>query len=402
MIFFYSLLATAGERDTIAVEGFLYSDSQPVSIQIIDGKISEVRHLPDDADIPRVYIAPGLIDLQVNGYMGIDFCGPALTAEEVRKVVKALWKEGVTTFFPTLTTNADDLLKRNFGILAEALNDPEMRGSVPGFHLEGPYISPVQGYRGDHPEKYIRKPDWQEFEKYQQAARFAIKLVTVAPEIEGAIPFIAQCAKAGVVVALGHHNASAETIKEAVDAGASMSTHLGNGCANEINRHHNPIWPQLADDRLVPSIIADGYHLTREEVQTFYKVKGADRIILVSDMVDLAGLAPGEYKKGDVTLLLTPEVVKYPAENVLSGAASPIRLCVGNIMKFTGCSLNDAIRMASANPAKAVGLDNVGEIGFGKKADLIVFTIDRGKILIQKTIVSGEVVYLKNQLNDHP
>ncbi|HBL73599.1 MAG TPA: N-acetylglucosamine-6-phosphate deacetylase [Prolixibacteraceae bacterium] len=397
MIFFYSLLASAEKNDTITIEGLLYSDGQPVSIQIINGKIFGIRHLPDDADIPRVYIAPGLIDLQVNGYMGIDFCDPALTAEDVRKVVKALWKEGVTTFFPTLTTNADDLLKRNFGVLAETLNDPEMTGSIPGFHLEGPYISPVQGYRGDHPEKHIRKPDRQEFEKYQQAARGAIKLITVAPEIEGAIPFIAQCAKAGVVVALGHHNASAEIVKEAVDAGASMSTHLGNGCANEINRHHNPIWPQLADDRLMPSIIVDGYHLTWEEVQTFYKVKGPDRIILVSDVVDLAGLPPGEYKKGDVTLLLTPEVVKYPAENVLSGAASPIRLCVGNIMKFTGCNLNDAIRMASTNPAKAVGLDNVGEIGLGKKADLIVFTIDREHLQIQKTIVCGKIVYSRRQ-----
>lgn len=131
-------------------------------------------------------------------------------------------------------------------------------------------------------------------------------------------------------------------------------------------------------------------------MQTFYKVKGSDRIILVSDVVDLAGLPPGEYKKGDATLLLTPEVVKYPAENILSGAASPVRLCVGNIMRFTGCSLNEAIRMASANPAKAVGLDNIGEIGLGKRADLIVFTIDQGDILIRKTIVFGKVVYLKN------
>ncbi|HBL78220.1 MAG: hypothetical protein A2W90_16835 [Bacteroidetes bacterium GWF2_42_66] len=326
IFFLFSLITTAEERDTIVVEGLLYSDSQPVSIQIINGKISGIRHLPAGANVPQVYIASGLIDLQVNGYMGIDFCDPALTAEDVRKVVKALWKEGVTTFFPTLTTNADDLLKRNFGVLAEASNDPEMKQSIPGFHLEGPYISPVLGYRGDHPEKHIRKPDRQEFEKYQQAARGAIKLVTVAPEIEGAIPFISRCVESGVFVALGHHNASAEVIKEAVDAGASMSTHLGNGCANEINRHHNPIWPQLADDRLMPSIIVDGYHLTQEEVQVFYKVKGVDRIVLVSDIVDLAGLPPGEYKKGDATLLLTPEVVKYPAENEMNGMTAIKRM----------------------------------------------------------------------------
>ena len=395
MIFCCSLLVSADEKDTLTINGLLYRDKQPVSIQVFNGKIFGIRYLQDEKDVPSVYIAPGLIDVQVNGYMGVDFSDPALTLDDIRKATRALWKEGVTSFFPTLTTNPDDLLKRNFAVLAKAMDDPEIGKSIPGFHLEGPYISPVRGYRGDHPEKYIRKPDWQEFEVYQKAARGEIKLITVAPEIEGAIPFITRCVETGVIVALGHHNGTAEIIKKAVDAGASMSTHLGNGCANEINRHRNPLWPQLADDRLMTSIIADGYHLTKAEIQTFYKVKGPDRTILVSDVVDLAGMAPGEYKKGDVTFLLTPEVVKYPAENVLAGAASPIRLCVGNVMKFTGCSLNDAIRMGSTNVAKIFGLSDIGDIGLSKKANLMVFTINQDDIQIQKTIVSGKVVYSK-------
>lgn len=395
MIFCYSLLGYAGKNETMTIEGILYRNNEPVSIQITNGKISGIKYLSEKSEVPRIYIAPGLIDVQVNGYMGIDFSSPDLTVEDVRKATNALWKEGVTTFFPTLTTNPDDLLKRNFAVLAEAQNDPEIGKSIPDFHLEGPYISPVQGYRGDHPEKYIRKPDWQEFESYQKAAHGAIKLITVAPEIEGAIPFINHCIETGVIVALGHHNGTAEIIEKAADAGASMSTHLGNGCANEINRHLNPIWPQLADDRLIPSIITDGHHLTKEEVRTFYKVKGSDRTILVSDVVDLAGMTPGTYKRGDAVLELTPEVVKYPAENVLAGAASPIRLCVGNIMRFTGCSLYEAIQMASTNPAKIFGLSDVGEIGLGKWADLILFTIDEGQVKVQKTIVSGKMVFSK-------
>jgi len=382
-------------KDTTIVEGLYYMDKEPISIKIVNGRIVEFKHLLEKTDVPKVLIAPGLIDIQINGYMGVDFAGPYLTLNEIRKATKELWKEGVTTYLPTLITNEHQALKKNFAVLAQALNDPEVGVSIPGFHLEGPYISPVQGFRGAHLEKYIRKPDWEEFMEFQNAAKKRIKLITVAPEVEGAIPFIRKCVENGVVVSLGHHNGSAENIKEAIDAGASMSTHLGNGCANMINRHHNPLWPQLADDRITPGIIADGYHLTREELQTFYKVKGAGNIILVSDALDLAGLPPGEYIRGERKVLLTPNVVKFPAENVLAGAASPIRVCVSNMMQFTQCSLKDAIQMASTNPAKFLGLDELGEISQGKRADLILFTIEQEEIVIQKTIVAGKIVYSK-------
>jgi N-acetylglucosamine-6-phosphate deacetylase len=213
--------------------------------------------------------------------------------------------------------------------------------------------------------------------------------------MEGAISFIEKCNETGVVVSLGHHNGSPEIIEQAVDAGASLSTHLGNGCANEINRHHNPLWPQLANDAISITIIADGSHLTKDEVRTFYKVKGADQTILVSDALYLAGLPPGEYLDDGRTLQLTEKVVKFPAENVLAGAASPISACVGNMMKFTQCSLSDAIQMASTNPARYMGLTDLGEISEGKRADLILFTIENGELVIQQTMVAGEIVYSK-------
>jgi N-acetylglucosamine-6-phosphate deacetylase len=275
------------------------------------------------------------------------------------------------------------------------LDDSAVGKSILGFHLEGPYISPVKGFRGAHSEKYIRLPDWKEFQELRDAAQNNIKLITVAPEMEGAIQFIEKCSQTGVNVALGHHNGTAGDIEKAVLAGASLSTHLGNGCANEINRHNNPIWPQLANDGLSISIIADGAHLNKEEVVTFYKVKGTEKTILVSDAVSLAGLPPGEYISDGDTLLLTNEVVKFPAENVLAGAAQPISRCVGNVMKFTQCSLKDAIQMASANPARLIGLNDVGEIKTGKRADLILFSIENGNLVIQKTIVEGKVVYTK-------
>jgi N-acetylglucosamine-6-phosphate deacetylase len=181
-----------------------------------------------------------------------------------------------------------------------------------------------------------------------------------------------------------------------VEAGASLSTHLGNGCANEINRHHNPLWPQLSNDGLSITIIADGSHLTKEEVRTFYKVKGAEQTILVSDALSLAGLPLGIYEKDGEIYELTSEVVKFPSENVLAGAAMPLRKCVSKTMDFTQCSLGDAIRMASTNPARLLGLDHLGEIKEGLRADLIQFTIEDGEMVIQKTWVAGKVVYLKD------
>ncbi|WP_192877702.1 N-acetylglucosamine-6-phosphate deacetylase [Arenibacter hampyeongensis] len=395
-LFFFCNMAAAQSNDTDGIEGVLYSDEGWVSLSTTNGKISGINRLDQESHKSKMYIAPGLIDVQINGFMGVDFSGPDLTVEGIRKATKALWKAGVTTYFPTIITSDFNRLKKNFAILAQAQKDPEIGGSIPGFHLEGPYISPLPGFRGAHLEKYIKNPDWEEFQELQRAANNGIKLITLAPELIGAIPFIRNCVANGITVALGHHNGSAEDIERAIDAGAKMATHLGNGCANEINRHHNPLWPQLADDRITPSIIADGYHLTKEEVRSFYKVKGPDKTILVSDALDLAGLPPGEYTRGERTLLLTPNVVKLPKENVLAGAASPISACVGVIMDYTQCTLKDAIQMASTNPAKMFLLNDLGEIGQGKKADLILFKLENNEVVIHKTFVSGQLVYSKD------
>lgn len=378
------------------VQGLHYADSKPVTITIANGTIAGIEPSKTALEDPETYVAPGLIDIQINGYVGVDFSGPDLTVEGIKKATKALWKAGVTSYFPTVITSDILLIKKNFAILAEARKDPEIGKSIPGFHLEGPYISPVKGFRGAHLEKYIKKPDWKEFQDLQEAADNGIILITVAPELEGAIPFIRNCVASGVTVSLGHHNGSADDVQQAVLAGAKMATHLGNGCANEINRHHNPLWPQLSNDGITASIIADGFHLTREEVRTFYKAKGVDRTILVSDALDLAGLPPGEYTRGERTLLLTENVVKLPKENVLAGAASPISKCVGVVMEYTDCSLEHAIQMASSNPANMFGLHQLGSLKQGHRADLVHFTLEKGQMVVQQTFVDGELVYARN------
>ncbi|MDZ7401114.1 MAG: N-acetylglucosamine-6-phosphate deacetylase [candidate division KSB1 bacterium] len=377
------------------IEGLFYLDAAPIVIEIDDGIISRILR-PDklsDNSAAQIFIAPGFIDNQVNGYLGVDFSVPGLTVEDVRRATQALWKVGVTTYLPTLVTSPPERLSENLAVLAQAAHEPDIALSVPGFHLEGPFISPEDGYRGAHNKAWVRPPNWEEFLKLNQAAKNKIIQVTLAPELDGAMEFIQNCTAQGIVVGLGHHHASAEQIKRATDLGAAISVHLGNGCANFIHRHDNPLWPQLAEDRLWASIIVDGFHLRAEEVKTFFRAKGVERLILTSDMTKLAGLPPGEYVWNEMTVVMTPEgMIQYPAQNVLAGASLPIGRGIFNMMKFSQCSLAEAIQMATTNPARLYQLNDRGEIKVGKRADLVLFSIGESDLIIHETILAGREV----------
>ena len=398
LLFCLCMLATHMSFSQTKIEGLLYLDKTPVSVEIKDGKIAEVKQIAQLSDGTNpLYIAPGLFDNQVNGYRGVSFAfgGSELTIDGIKKATAGLWEKGITTYLPTLTTNSRETLMKNFAVLAKAKNDPSLNGSLPGFHLEGPYISPDDGFRGAHPKQHVRKPDWKEFQSFYEASGKNILTITIAPEVEGALEFIRNCTAMGVTVSLGHHNASKEIVDRAVLAGARMCTHLGNGCANMINRHNNPLWPQLANDGLSVSIICDGFHLRDEQIKTFYRVKGPEKTILTSDITSFAGLKPGEYtnEDGETIELMESGLLRYPAQNVLYGSATPITRGVVHIMNVTGCTLAEAIRMGSTNPAKLYGLDDRGEITPGKRADLILFTIGERELEIKKTYVAGKLVY---------
>ena len=378
------------------IAGIHYASGRPVILNIKDGLIGNIREIDNhDKEARKLLIAPGLIDNQINGYANIDFSGSDLSAGGVIDAAKAIWKDGVTSFLPTLITGSHESLIKNFRILHEALSrDERLALSVPGFHLEGPYISPDEGYRGCHPVQYIRKPSWDEFTKYQEAAGGKIIQVTLAPELEGALDFISLCTLNRIVTSIGHTNSTTEDIGKAVESGARLSTHLGNGCANYIHRHNNPIWPQLANDLLTPTIIADGFHLLPDEYKVFLKVKGPGNIILTSDVIYLAGMAPGKYTFLESEVVLTEEgMLKNTALNCLAGASFPLRTGVGNMMKFTGCSLEEAIDMASGNVARTYGLDDRGSLSTGKRADLILFERDGDQIKIRKTYLNGQLVF---------
>lgn len=380
------------------IEGIFYLDEKPVSITIKDGKIDRIdRNVELKGDSRKIFIAPGLIDNQVNGINGVSFSfgQSELNVKGVLEATKVLWQRGVTTYLPTLTTNSHELFLKNLSILEIARKDELSLGSIAGYHLEGPYISPADGFRGAHSINFVRKPDWNEFVEYYEASGKKILTVTVAPEVEGALEFIKRCSELGIVVALGHHNAATEIVNRAVEYGAKISTHLGNAMSNTINRHVNPLWPQLSNDGLMISIICDGFHLLPEQIRVFYKVKGAEKTIITSDVTMYANLTPGVYKNidGEDIELSNDGRIFYPAQNNLAGSASTIDKGVGHIMKVTGCSLSDAIRMASTNPAQLYGLNDRGKIETGKRADIILFTIEDYRMKILKTIVNGKVVY---------
>ncbi len=378
------------------IDAIFYLDNRPVTIHVQDGIIGKIdRHGPTGkATGKKLYVAPGFIDHQVNGYLSHDFSRKGLTVDQVRKVTEAFWQFGITTYLPTLITSPRTVLTENFTILNKAIHDVDIGNSVPGFHLEGPYISPLDGFCGAHNKEWVRKPDWGEFLGWYEASGKNIMEVSLAPEIDGALELIPKLCEKGIVVALAHHNANTEIIAKAIDAGATGATHLGNGCANQIHRRNNPLWPQLADDRLTASLIVDGFHLTPAQVNVFTRTKGIENIVLVSDLSSLAGLPSGEYEWLGKRVQVHPDgKITMPSQNVFAAASSLIHQAVGNLLSITGCSLGDAIHTASRNPARFLGLDDRGEIKEGMRADLILFTVNDCKVEVKKTFVTGKLVY---------
>ena len=356
-----------------------YDTLQPVSLQIENGRIAAIDSAAQaPRDLPIV--APGLVDLQINGYGGIEFNDPELTIDRVRQVALSQDRFGVTAFLATCTTDSHDVLAHSLATIAAAIRElPEVAARIPGIHLEGPFISPEDGPRGAHPKQHVRPPDWDEFRRLQDAAQGFIKLLTISPEHDASPDVIRRASESGVLVAIGHTLATGDQIKAAVDAGARMSTHLGNGAHPLIRRHPNYIWDQLAEDRLVASLIVDGHHLPPAVVKSMIRAKTEGRIVLVSDITAMGGMPPGKYQTrlGELEVLPSGKLVPAGQPGILAGASQPIHLCVANVMRFAGVDLQTAIDMASLAPARLIGLDHPG-LAVGAPANLFLFDMPAG------------------------
>lgn len=346
------------------------------------------------------YVAPGWIDLQINGYDGVDFNDPQTTTEQLAQAFRQLWRTGTTGLLPTIITGAHEHIGRCMeNLIRAAAEFSEVARGLLGIHLEGPFISPEDGPRGAHPRAHVRPPDWDEFQRWQERAYGQIRLVTLSPEWPEANAFIECAVAAGVIVALGHTAATPAQIADAIRAGARLSTHLGNGSHAQLARHPNYIWEQLAADELWASLIVDGQHLPPSVVKCFLRCKTPARSMLVTDAIAAAGKPPGRYRLGEVEVEVTStRRVCLPGTPYLAGSVLEMHEAIGKTVRFSDATLPEALRMASENPAQLLGQSaHRGILATGRQADLVLFRWDeqQTQIEVQATLVHGEIVYRK-------
>ncbi len=373
-----------------------YDSGEPIRVTVEEGRVENVEPAWPPGNVEDwPFVAPGLFDLQINGFGGVWFSDEGLTPEQVLSVLESHFRFGITRLCPTLITNSFEALQAGFAAIREACErEPWADRMVAGCHLEGPYISAEDGPRGAHPAEHVRPADWEEFARLQAASGDRIRLVTLAPEVDGAVEFIRRAVAAGITIAMAHTAASGEQIAAAVDAGARLSTHLGNGAHGTLRRHPNYIWEQLGDRRLKTSIIADGHHLPASVVRSIIDTKGTRHVILTCDASGLAGCPPGEYDyHGErFEVLEDGPIVIAGQRQYLAGAGVQTDVCVAVAISMAGISLGEACDMASRQPALLLGCEE-SRLQRGSRADLMLFRWSPGdrRLHVRATIVDGVV-----------
>ncbi|MBF9036686.1 amidohydrolase family protein [Rhodobacterales bacterium HKCCE2091] len=365
---------------------------EALSVTVEEGRIAAVEPA---GGVPGHYLSAGLVDLQVNGYLGRDLNGGAVTPEDVQALCRHMAARGVTTFLPTLITAAEETLVQAMRAIATArAEDPLAARMIPGIHVEGPAISPEDGPRGAHPAAHVRPPDLREFERWQEASGGLVSLVTLCPAHDGALGFISALARAGVHVSVGHSSAAPAQIMAAVRAGARLSTHLGNGAPATMPRHPNPIWTQLDLDDLTAMLIVDGHHLPPEVVRVMLRAKGRERSILVSDVVALGGMPPGVYESpiGGAVEVSASGRVGMAGTGFLAGAGLTLEACVAICAGMLATTPGHVLPLATRNPGRFVG--GRGRLDVGAPADLFLYDWQPGDtaLSVMEVYVGGEQV----------
>ncbi|MBQ5789471.1 MAG: amidohydrolase family protein [Thermoguttaceae bacterium] len=350
----------AAQNEIRTYRGRRFDSSTAVEVRVSDGKIVSVETLGDGGnacgDLP--VLAPGLFDIQVNGAVGVELSSAGLTEEGVVAVLDKMLRDGVFRCCPTLTTNAPETMIGAAATIASALEKrPDLRPTVWGIHLEGPFISTAEGAVGAHPKRFCVPYSRELFDRIQDACGGLVKLVTLSPEYEGAGEFVRFLRSRGIVVAVGHTNATCAQIDEAVSAGATLSTHLSNATRHLLPKWENYFFGQLADDRLTASLIVDGFHISPQLVRAIVRTKGLDRIVLISDQSPLSGFAPGRYKTELCELEIQPngKVTLAGDANLLACASFPVSHCVANVASIEGLTLAQVYPSATTVPARLLG-----------------------------------------------
>jgi N-acetylglucosamine-6-phosphate deacetylase len=376
-------------------------DGAPITLELEGGRIRSTTPKPTSQALggADVWVAPGFHDLQVNGYRGNDFNAGSWGSEPASEpdfadLVADLAAHGTALLCPTVVTDSLDGMAANLSRIARAMQqDNRLRRAVTGIHLEGPFLSPEDGPRGAHPVAHVLAPDMAVFERLQDAASGHVRLCTLAPELPGALALIERLVEDGATVAIGHTGATASQIRDAIAAGATVSTHVGNGCHARIPRHDSYIWEQLAADGLIATLIVDGRHIEPAEAKVFIRAKLPGRFALISDAVTLAGLPPGVYGEGRFEVRKDGRIV-LAGTPYMAGAAWLLDTCVANALRWTDLNLPQAVQSVTETPARALRLQCKGRIGEGYDADLTLFRLtDAGPIEIVATVIGGEVAF---------
>jgi N-acetylglucosamine-6-phosphate deacetylase len=361
-----------------------------------DTSISMVEAVPSTPP-DGAWLSPGWIDLQVNGFAGVDYNNPECTLEEISRSIRLLFSTGVTRFYPTVITGSPENMLDALHNLKCAKETLAEGAAMDGFHVEGPHISPEDGPRGAHPRRWVRPPDLDEFRRWQDATGNQVRIVTLSPDWPQAPRYIEFITEEGVVASIGHTSATAQQIADAVAAGATLSTHLGNGAHAVMRRHPNYIWEQLAEDRLMADFIVDGIHLPASFLKVALRAKTLERSVLVTDAAAPAGCPPGRYQLGEQPVDLTADNrVMLVGQERLAGSALRMDRGVENLMRIAGLSLADAVGMATTNAARAGHVPGrAAGLVPGDRADLIQyrFNSEEQSIHIETTYLSGQKVY---------
>lgn len=303
-------------------------------------------------------IIPGFVDLQVNGYKGVDFSSKELTEKSFIYACQELISHGTVFFLPTIITNTPEVYQKNLGIISSCINDPEFFHHIPGIHVEGPFISPEDGARGAHNKEWVRKPDINFLDQLFQWSEGKIKLLTIAAELEGADKICEKATKLGINVSLGHQMAAGNDIRKLAESGARTLTHLGNGLPQMIDRHNNPLWEGISNDDLTAMIITDGHHLPPSLIKTIIRAKGTSKIIVVSDASPIAGLPPGNYNTLGNEVILEPSGFLFnPETGYLVGSSSTMLDCLNYIWSLNLVTFSQLLDIGFYNPLKLLNIN---------------------------------------------
>lgn len=300
----------------------------------------------------------GLFDFQVNGFAGVDFQRDGLTATQLDHAVAALRRHGTAAIFLTLITDEIDALCRRFAAIEKIrASSPSIAAAIPGYHLEGPWLSPESGYRGAHPPGPMCAPTLAAFSRLQSAAGGRIRLVTLAPEWPGSAEFIAALTRDGIAVSLGHTNATEAQIDASIRAGARFVTHLGNGCPTQLHRHDNIIQRLLAHDELTACFIPDGIHLPPFTLKNLVRAKSPGRILFTTDAMAGAGAPPGRFTIGPHEIDVGADgIARAPGSANFAGSTLTADEGVRRTAAYLDLPLDTARELWSTTAARAFGV----------------------------------------------